>query len=58
VCVMMGVVLTMIEENPDIIIGVCGINYGESCAHFSAVFCLYFNVGQRVSICGFYCNVL
>jgi hypothetical protein len=42
VCVMIGAVVTMIEENPDVIIGVWRVNYGNTYTHFSAVFCLYF----------------
>ena len=53
-CVMMGVVVAMIGENLDVITGVCSINYGESYAHLSAVFCLYFNAKQRVSIWGLF----
>ena len=49
VCVMMGIVVTMIVEDLDVIIVVWSVNYGKSYTHFSAVFCLYFNVGQRIS---------
>jgi hypothetical protein len=34
----MGDVLSLTEENLDIIIGVCSVNYGKSYAHFSDVF--------------------
>ena len=49
-CVMMGVVVAVIEENLDVITGVRSVNYGKSYAHLSPVLSLYFDVGQTVSI--------
>jgi hypothetical protein len=34
----MGVVVTMIEENLDVITGVWSVNYGETYAHFQLCF--------------------
>jgi hypothetical protein len=36
---MTGGVVTMVEENLDVIVGVWSVNYGKTYAHFSAMFC-------------------
>lgn len=50
VCVVMGVIMTVMTENLDVITGVRHVNCGRSQAHFSAFFFLYFNVGSGVLI--------